>query len=86
MSDLINENGHPCYWMLYYRYGNIPQLIKGFKFDGTLAEATIRGRQHCKVMNYLYHCVRPLVVDLDYQETQYLSHQLLGTEESEIER
>ena len=65
---LIAKDGAPRYWILYYRFGNVPQLTKGFRLDGGIQEAINRGRKHCDLMDYKFLLVRPMVVNLDYQE------------------
>jgi hypothetical protein len=70
-TAFFNEKGYPRTWTLTYRYGN--QIsVKNFVFDGTLPEAMHRGRSHCEIMNLRFIIVRPLFVDLDYQEKAYL--------------
>ena len=53
---------------LYYHYrASVPQVLH-FEFDGDLRKAKERGLEHCKVMNYRFIKVRPLIVDLDERE------------------
>lgn len=55
------------YTLVYRRGGQVKE--KNFPFKGELKDAIQRGRDHCKVMgNIRFVIVRPLVVDLDYQE------------------
>jgi hypothetical protein len=42
-------------------------------FDGNLQDATTRARKHCEMMKYRYVFVRPMIVDLDYQEELYIA-------------
>ena len=71
-SPFLTIDGAPKYWILYYRYGNIPMLQKGFRFEGDTRGAIMRARKHCEVLKLKYILVRPMVVDLDYQENQFL--------------
>lgn len=76
----LSEMREPRFWTLYYRHSNIPQLTKGFKFEGSLAQAIRRGKDHCEKMGYLFICVRPMIVDLDYQEIVYARSQVESSE------
>lgn len=67
------ESGEPRTWTLYYRYGNVPQMTKSFYFEGDLQSAIIRARKHCDIINVKFICVRPLLVDLDFQEKAFLN-------------
>lgn len=69
---LLGEEKEPRLWTLYYRYGNVPQMVKSFAYDGSLQQAVIRARKHCDILNIRFICVRPLLVDLDYQEKAFL--------------
>ncbi len=57
-------------YILYYRFGKIPQLTKVFEFTGDLKSAIIRGREHCIKMGYAFIIVLPFVVDLADQESR----------------
>lgn len=70
-TKFYSESREPRIWTLYYRYGNIPQITKGFELDGSLHDAIMRGRTHCEKMGYIFLLVRPMLVDLDYQENSY---------------
>ena len=60
---------------LYYHYkASIPLTIH-FEFDGDLRAAAARGLDHCKVMNYRFIKVRPLIVDLDLREQRRLDEE-----------
>jgi len=61
------------FWTLWYRFGTIPVATKSFIFDGNLQDATMRARKHCEVMKYRYIFVRPMIVDLDYQEELFIA-------------
>ena len=56
------------YYIMSYRYGNIPHLTKVFPFKGGLRDAIKRAQMHCTVMNYRHILTRPFIVDLDEQE------------------
>lgn len=71
-TKLLGEEKEPRLWTLYYRYGNVPQMVKSFAYDGSLQQAVIRARKHCDILNIRFICVRPLLVDLDYQEKAFL--------------
>ncbi len=79
-SPFLTETGEPRYWIIYYRYGNIPLAQKGFRFDGKLEQAIIRARKHCEIMQLTFLLVRPLIVDLDWQETQFIQGKYGGRE------
>lgn len=55
-------------WTLYYRHGMSAENRKNFHFKGTLKEARLRAERHCAVMGYRFHFLRPLIVDIDYEE------------------
>lgn len=60
-------------WILFYRHGMNSTLQKNFSFAGSLPQAVDRAREHCKIMNYKYIFVRPLVCNLDEEEDQHLN-------------
>lgn len=70
-DTFFQESKDPRFWTLYYRYSNIPQITKGFKFDGALKDAIKRGQDHCTIMGYHFICVRPMIVDLAHQESMF---------------
>jgi len=55
-------------YILYYRYGNIPQLKKVFYFSGDIKDAIARARMHCIKMGYTFILVKHFIEDLDLQE------------------
>ena len=79
-SPFLSPEGQPRYWNLYYRYGNIPQVVKAFRLDGTTKDAILRARKHCEIMGFKYILVRPMVVDLDFQEEQFIRNK--GSEQN----
>ena len=61
------------FWTLYYHFGNtIPQTLN-FPFEGSMAEAANRAREHCTVMGYRFIKIRPFIVDLQDREERKLS-------------
>ena len=71
-SDINRER----FYILYYIYQNrrTEPKTKVFPFKGPLAQAIIRGRNHCEKMNYKWITVRPFIVDLEEQEERKLSN------------
>lgn len=55
-------------YIMYYRQGRTPNLMKNFHSAGTEKDARIRAEQHCKKMGYTLYYVRPFVSDLDKDE------------------
>ena len=69
----LTKEKEPRFWTLWYRFGTVPIATKSFQFDGNLEQATIRARKHCEIMRYRYVFVRPMMVDLEYQESLYIA-------------
>jgi hypothetical protein len=67
LEDKFREHLRRVY-LLYYHYGTVPWVIKGFFFDGPMKDAIIRAREHCLRMGIRFIKIRPLVVDLEEQE------------------
>jgi hypothetical protein len=55
-------------WTIHYRHGMNATLSKNFFYDGDLNGAIARAQEHCKIMNYKYIFLRPLIVDIDKEE------------------
>ncbi len=63
----LEEQRERLYTLVYRRGGQVRE--KNFPFVGKLDQAIARGRDHCRIMgNIRFVIVRPLVVDLEYQE------------------
>ncbi len=74
LKELANiAHSEPRFWTLWYRFGTVPIATKSFIFDGNLQEATTRARKHCEIMKYRYVFVKPMIVDLDYQEELFIA-------------
>ena len=78
LTDKIKskEEDRERFYILYYIYQNrrTEPKTKVFPFKGPLAQAIIRGRNHCEKMNYKWITVRPFIVDLEEQEERKLSN------------
>ncbi len=70
-SIFFSDDGTPRIWTLWYSERNRAPQYKTFIFEGKMREAVLRGRAHCDRMNLRFVNIRPLVVDLDYQEKQF---------------
>lgn len=71
-TPFLTPDGHPKAWTLHYRYGNIVSIAKNFMMEGHIRDVIVRARKHCELMGYKFLVVRPMMVDLDHQETQYI--------------
>lgn len=60
-------------WILFYRHGMNSTLQKNFTLDAPLLQAVERAKAHCKVMNYKYIFIRPLICNLDEEEAYHLN-------------
>lgn len=60
-------------WILFYRHGMNSTLQKNFTLDAPLLKAVERAKEHCKVMNYKYIFIRPLICNLDEEEAYHLN-------------
>jgi hypothetical protein len=58
-------------YKLYYKRGFDPHCELVFAFDGDLASAIKRGREHCLRMNYKFIHVKPYFIDLDESEKNF---------------
>ena len=72
-KNVLFKEGEPRIWALYYMFGTSSPQQKLFSFDGDMQGATMRARKHCEIMHYRFIRVRPGIVDLDYQESQYMN-------------
>ena len=59
-------------YVMYYRHGMNANLTKGFYCSGDIAVAIQKARDHCKIMGYRYIFVRPLIVDIEAEESYKL--------------
>jgi len=57
---------------MHYRHGMNSKLEKIFMFNGELFEARKRAEKHCEIMGYKLIWVRPLVINLEAEESQQL--------------
>lgn len=67
-------------YLMFYRHGMNANLTKGFYCEGNLLDARKRAEKHCKIMNYKYIFVRPMVCNLEEEE----SYKLNGAAEGEL--
>lgn len=59
-------------WILFYRQGsNMEQKIFQLT-DATIIQAAERGKEHCRLMSYSYQYVKPLISDLEFDESKKL--------------
>lgn len=56
-------------YTLYFRHGMNANCSKGFYFNGDIRAAIQRAMKHCDAMGYKYVFVRPLVADIDSEES-----------------
>lgn len=57
-------------YILYYRHGVNPALVKFFEFEGSLPEAMERAKIYCERMNFGFNFVRPFLSDLTKEENR----------------
>lgn len=67
-------------YIMFYRHGMNANLTKGFFCEGNLLDARKRAEAHCKIMNYKYIFVRPMICNLE-EEEEYKLH---GSAEGEL--
>lgn len=56
-------------YTLYYRHGFSVSCSKGFIHEGGLKSAITRAIKHCEIMGYKYIFVRPMVSNIDEEES-----------------
>lgn len=66
-------------YIMFYRHGLNANLTKGFYFQGDLMGARRRAESHCKIMNYKFIFIRPLICSLEEEEEYKLKGGLLDT-------
>ena len=59
-------------WIMFYRHGMNANLTKGFFYKGSLFQAQERAKDHCKIMGYKYIFIRPMICNLEEEETYKL--------------
>lgn len=65
-------------WTMFYRHGMNANLSKSFYCDGKMLDAQKRAKEHCKVMNYRFIFVRPLICNLEEEEESQLKGTVPG--------
>ena len=60
-------------YVMFYRHGMNANLTKGFYHDGDIESARRRAEAHCKIMNYRFIFVRPLICDIGADEDYKLN-------------